>query len=130
MLIDAAIREDDVRTDILSLKIENRATGAATDLFQRYTTSAAGDMELVGNPTATPTDAFLGPPTSGPEGAVDLGLTALAEQALEEIVKALKFGEPSGMLGDDPGDPLVSPSALLGEGSPDPRSSGSCCRAP
>lgn len=121
VLLDAAIREDDVRTDILSLKIENRATGAATDLFQRYTTSAAGDMELVGNPTATPTDGFLRSPTSGPEGAVDLGLTALAEQALDEIVKALKFGEPSGMLGDDPDDPLVSPSALLSQGEARPK---------
>ncbi len=121
VLLDAAIREDDVRTDILSLKIENRATGAATDLFQRYTTSAAGDMELVGNPTATPTDAFLRPPTSGPESAVDLGLTALAEQALDEIVKTLMFGEPSGMLGDVPRDPLVPPSAFLGQGESRPK---------
>ena len=36
VLVDAAIREDGVRTDVLDLKIEHRLGERAASLYQRY----------------------------------------------------------------------------------------------
>jgi hypothetical protein len=113
VLLDAAIRENGVRTDVLRVKIEDQA-GVAADLIQRYKTSDSGEIELIGHPSVMPTESFLLPATSPSGAPVDAGLAAFTAQAVEEIVKTLTVGEPSGMLSDDPEDPLTSPSALVG----------------
>lgn len=119
VLTDAAVRENGVRTDVLSVAMENRS-GVAGDLIQRYRTSAAGGLELVGRPTATPAESFLGAPAARTEDAVDPGLAALGEQAVEEIVSTMIRRELGGMLVANPDTPLTSPSALVGHAESGP----------
>jgi hypothetical protein len=120
VLVDAAIRENGQRTDIFAVKVE-RAGGASFDLIQRYKKSAAGHVELVGRPTVTPTGPFLQPPnTTGPAQPPEAALVAFAEQALDEILKMMTITEPSGIIGDDPEEPLVMPSALVNRGESRP----------
>ena len=120
VLVDAAIRENGVRTDVFGVKVEN-AAGVAFDLIQRYKRSDAGGIELVGRPTVTPGGPFLLPPNTDP-GTPPPGaeLRAFAETAVDDIIAMLTAGEPSGMLGDDPEEQLLMPSALIDRGQPRP----------
>lgn len=120
VVADGAVRENGRRVDIFDVKLENHRTRTAGLLFQRYA-AAGGRFELIGRPSARPTEPFLLPASSPREPAPDEALAALARQALDEIVKSLTVLEPSGMCGDDPEDALLSPSALVGRpGDPRP----------
>ena len=111
---DSAIRENGARVDVFSLKVQKRGATGSGELFQRYRVGDRGALELIGRPTASPEEGFLLEATASREPAPDDALTALARQALDTIVESLTFGEPSGMLGDDPAALLTAPSALLG----------------
>jgi len=115
VIADGAIREDGRRSDIFDVKVENRVAGRAGALFQRYRVADDGAIELIGNPTAMPSQPFLVDSTASREPAPDDSLTALARRMVESIVKTLTIMEPSGMCGDDPEEPLFSPSALVGK---------------
>ena len=69
VLVDAAIRENGVRTDVLDLKIEHRLGERAASLYQRYPVADGGALELVGRPTASPAERFLLPPGASREPA-------------------------------------------------------------
>ncbi len=119
VICDGAIRENGVRTDVLDIKVENAREGRAASLFQRYRVTGEG-IELVGRPTASPTELFISRTDASTAPPPDQVLTAVAQQALETIVKTLTIVEPSGMCSDDPEDELTSPSALVGKAG-DPR---------
>lgn len=119
VLTDAAVRENGVRTDVLSVTLENRSH-VAGDLIQRYRTSAVGELELLGRPTAMPAEPFLRTPTGGIDGAVEPGLAALAAQAVDEIVSKMIRGDANGIPADTPDSPLTSPSALVGHAESGP----------
>ncbi len=123
VLVDAAIRENGVRTDVFDLKIEHRTGERAAALFQRYRVAESGALELLGRPTASATERFLLPAGAAREPAPDPALVALAQQAVQSIVATLTVLDPSGIDGDEPGGPddvLLSPSAFVGK-SGDPR---------
>lgn len=111
VLVDAAMRENGQRVDILSVLLQDLGTSAAASLIQRYKTSPSGAIELLGRPTAMPNAAFVAPPfpgDPGPASAPDSGLMAIAAGALERIAAANAFGAH-----DDLDEPLGSPEAYI-----------------
>jgi hypothetical protein len=112
---DGAVRENGQRVDVFDVRVERPGTGRAGAVIQRYRVGKKGAIDLIGRPTAMPTESFVVPATSAREPAPDAALVGLAQQALDEIITSLTFGdEPSGMLGDDPDHPMTTPSALVG----------------
>jgi hypothetical protein len=61
-----------------------------------------------------PSASFLLDSTASREPAPDASLTDLARRMVESIVRMSTILEPSGMCGEDPEEPLFSPSALVG----------------
>lgn len=112
VLIDAAIRENGQRVDILGVTVQSAGSTAAASLMQRYKTSASGAIELIGRPTAMPAEAFLEPRSAAPPGAPaapDADLMAITNTALARITQV----EAHGTGHADANEPIGSPEALI-----------------
>jgi hypothetical protein len=115
-VIDAAIRTDDGRIDVLRALVQERA--AAGDLLWRYSTDAQGVLVLDSRPSVTVAAPFAGLPEPPPIGSAPVFDAACGARVDEAVGFLARLGSrPETRTAASANAPILMPFAMITRGT-------------
>jgi hypothetical protein len=115
-VIDAALRNDDGRIDVLRALVQEG--GKAGDLLWRYTTDPQGVLVLDGRPSVTAAPLFAGPPEPPPLGGSPVFDDACGARVDEAVGFLTRLASRAGAQTASPAHaPVLMPFAMVWRGA-------------